>query len=95
MYNNDIIITRMSRMIVKVNKRITVIIKYDNNNESHTTTNNTNNELRINSFSNIGDIVTSSSYIKHCFPPRSSCFSRTRWPSMTDTFFSKPDVVRC
>jgi len=53
MYNNDIIITRMSRMIVKVNKRITVIIKYDNNNESHTTTNNTNNELRINSFSNI------------------------------------------
>jgi len=43
MFNNGIVITRMSRMIINVNKRI-VVIKYCNNNESHTTTNeNTNN----------------------------------------------------
>jgi len=31
--------------------------------------NNTNNEMKINIFSNIGHIVTSSSYIKHHRPP--------------------------
>jgi len=46
---NGIIISRMSRMIIKVNKRIIVVIKYSNKNESHTTTkiyDNKNNELR-------------------------------------------------
>ena len=44
---NGIIISRMSRMIIKVNKRIIVVIKYSYKNESHTTTNdNKNNELR-------------------------------------------------
>ena len=46
------------------------ILKYGNNIESHTTTNNsTNIEIKINVFSNIGHIATSLSYIKHHLPP--------------------------
>jgi len=45
---------------------MTVIIKYGNDNESNTIT---NNEMKINIFSDIEHIVTSSSYIKHHLPP--------------------------
>ena len=42
------------------------IIRYGNDIESHTTT---NNEMKITIFLNIGYIVTSSAYIKHHLPP--------------------------